>query len=68
VEVPEPPTILVDESVQDRLVEFAATTRVTVPVKPFRGATVIVEVPAVPTVTETVVGLAVIPKSATAVT
>jgi hypothetical protein len=68
VEVPEPPTILVDESVQDKLVEFAATTRVTVPVKPFRGATVIVDVPAVPAVAATVVGFAVMPKSAAAVT
>jgi hypothetical protein len=68
VEVPEPPTILVDESVQDKLVEFAVTARVAVPVKPFRGATVIVEVPAVPAVTVTVVGFAVRPKSAAAVT
>jgi hypothetical protein len=68
VEVPEPPTILVDESVQDKLVEFAVTPRVTVPVNPFRGATVMVDVPAVPEVTVTVVGFAVSPKSAAAVT
>jgi hypothetical protein len=68
VEVPEPPVMLVDESVQDKLVEFAVTTRVTVPAKPFRGATVIVEVPAVPAVTFTVVGVAVTPKSAAAIT
>jgi hypothetical protein len=68
VEVPEPPVILVGESVQDRLVEFAVTTRVTVPVKPFSGATVIVELPAIPAVTLTVVGFAVIPKSAAAIT
>jgi len=30
---------------QDRLVEFVVTTRVTVPVKPFTGETVIVDVP-----------------------
>ncbi len=68
VEDPEPPVILIDESVQDRLVEFVVTASVTVPEKPFRDATVIVEVPAVPTVTVTVVGLAVMPKSAAAVT
>ena len=38
----------------------------TVPVKPFTGATVIVEVAAVPTVVVTEVGLAVTEKSVTA--
>ncbi len=37
--------------------------RATVPVKPFTGATVIVEVAAVPALTATVVGLAVTVKS-----
>jgi hypothetical protein len=41
---------------------------VTVPVKPFVAATVIVEVPGVPTITLTVVGLAVTVKSGAAVT
>jgi len=40
--------------------------RATVPVKPLIGATVIVEVPATPALTATVVGLAVTEKSATA--
>ena len=39
---------------------------VTVPVKPWMGATVIVEVPATPALTATVVGLAVTEKSGTA--
>jgi len=38
----------------------------TVPVKPFTGATVIVEVPAVPALAVTLVGLAVTEKSGTA--
>jgi len=40
--------------------------RATVPVNPFRGATVIVEVAAVPAVVVTAVGLAVTEKSVTA--
>jgi hypothetical protein len=40
--------------------------RVTVPVKPWIGATVIVEVPATPALTVTVAGLAVTEKSGTA--
>ena len=63
VEVPEPPVILVDDSVQDRLVELVVTARVTVPVKPLTGATVIVEVPATPAFTVTLVALAVTVKS-----
>jgi hypothetical protein len=59
VEVPEPPTILVEESVHDRLVELVVTARPTVPAKPLTGATVIVEVPATPVFTVTLVGLAV---------
>jgi hypothetical protein len=68
VDVPDPPVIVVGVSLQARLVEFVATARVTVPVNPFSGATVIVDVPAVPVVTETVVGLAEMVKSGVAVT
>jgi hypothetical protein len=63
VDVPDPPTIDVEASVQDRLVEFVVTARVTVPAKPFNGATVIVEVPATPAFTVILVGLAVTVKS-----
>lgn len=62
VEVPEPLAILVGESVQRRLVELT-TVRETVPVKPFTGATVIVEVPELPWTIETLVGFAEIVKS-----
>jgi hypothetical protein len=63
VEVPEPPVMLVALSVQDRLVELVTTVSVTVPLKPSSGATVIVEVPATPTVALTVAGVAVRVKS-----
>jgi hypothetical protein len=63
VEVPEPPVIVVAESVQARLVEFDATTRVTVPAKPFTGNTLIVAVPAALVVTLTLEALDVIAKS-----
>jgi hypothetical protein len=63
VDVPDAPTIDVEASVQDRLVEFVVTARVTVPAKPFNGATVIVEVPATPAFTVILVGLAVTVKS-----
>jgi hypothetical protein len=63
VEVPDPPVMLVDDKVHDRLVELVVTARPTVPEKPFTGATVIVEVPATPALTVTLVGLAVIVKS-----
>jgi len=63
VDVPEPPAMLVDESVHDRLVEFVVTARVTVPAKPFTGATVIVDVPVTPAFTVTLVALAVTVKS-----
>jgi hypothetical protein len=62
-EVPAPPAIEVEDKVQDKFVELVVTARVTVPVKPFRGATVIAEVAATPTLGETVVGLAVRVKS-----
>jgi hypothetical protein len=63
VELPEPPVILVEESVHDRFVEFVITDRLTLPVNPLIGATAMVEVPAAPTLVETLVGLAVIVKS-----
>jgi len=63
VEVPEPPGMLVEDRVQMRLVELVVTARVTVPVKPFTGATVIVEVPVTPAFTVTLVVLAVTVKS-----
>ena len=63
VEVPEPPEMLVALRVQVRFVELVMTTRVTVPVNPFTGATVIVEVPATPALTVTLVALAVTVKS-----
>jgi len=63
VDVPEPPTILVEDRVQERLVELVVTARATVPAKPFTGATVIVEVPATPALTVTLVVLAVTVKS-----
>lgn len=56
---PEPPVIDVEDRVQPRLVEFVVVERVMVEVNPLRGATLIVEVPAVPAATETVVGFAV---------
>ena len=68
VDVPEPPVMLVADRVHDRFVEFVVTARVTGPVKPFREATVMVEVPTLLTVTGTLVGLAVTVKSARAVT
>ncbi len=63
VDVPEPPPVDVEDRLQDILVEFVVAARVTVPVNPFSGDTLIVEVPAVPVVTERLVGLAAIAKS-----
>jgi hypothetical protein len=61
--------ILVELREQVRPVEGETVSdNVTVPVKPFVAATVIVEVPGVPTVTLTVVGLAVTVKFGAAVT
>ena len=45
------------------MVEFVTKPRFTGPVKPFTGATVIVEVPATPMFAFTVAGLAVMVKS-----
>ncbi len=58
VELPEPPVRLADESVHDKFVELVVTARVTVPVKLLTGATDIVEVPATPVLTLTLVGFA----------
>jgi hypothetical protein len=63
VEVPEPPVILVDERTQTRFEEFVVTERATVPANPLVGATVMVEEPAAPTLTFTLVGFADIEKS-----
>ena len=49
----------------DRLVEFVVTTKSTVRAKPFRGDTMIVELPIAPTLAGTLRGLAVIEKSCT---
>ena len=65
---PEPPVMLVEANVQVRLVELVVTARLTVPENPLTGATVIMEVPATPTLTLTLVGLAAIVKSGTPVT
>lgn len=55
--------ILVEVSVQTRFVEFVVTTRVTVPVNPFSGATVMVELPATPAFKITLFRLTVTVKS-----
>jgi len=55
--------IPLDERTQTRLEEFVATARATVPANPFRGAIVMMEVPAIPTLTFTLVGFADIEKS-----
>jgi hypothetical protein len=68
VDVPEPPAMLVNERVQARFVELVVTARVTALVKPFTDATVMVEVPETPVLTDTVVGLALTLKSGAGVT
>ncbi len=60
VEEPEPPVIVVAVSVQAELSAASATS----PVNPLMGDMVMVEVPGEPTATVTVVGAAVIVKSA----
>ncbi len=57
LELPEPPGILVVARVHVKFVELVVTASVTVPANPFRAETVIVEVPATPTVVVTEVGL-----------
>ncbi len=60
-----PRTILVGLSVQVRPAGETVDVRVTVPVNPFRGVTVIVEAAEAPARTVTLVGLAVTWKSLT---
>ena len=55
--------MMLAERVQRRLAEFVVTPRTIAPVKLFRGPTVIVELPATPTLSFTLVGLAEIIKS-----
>ena len=63
VELPDPPEMLALDSVHERLVELVVTERATVPVKLFNGETVIVDIPEVPVLVVTLVGLAEIAKS-----
>lgn len=63
-EVPEPPVTEPGLKVQAAL----SLVKLTVPVKPFTGETVIVDVPGRPTTTETLDGLGAMEKSATCVT
>ncbi len=58
-----PRTMLVGERVQVRPAGETEEVRATVPVNPFTGATVMVDVAATPTLTLAVVGLAVTLKS-----
>ncbi len=64
VELPEPPVTLAGVSMHELLSEASAT----LPVKPLAGEIVIVDVPAVPTVTLTAVGFAPMVKSGAAPT
>jgi hypothetical protein len=66
--VPDPPEMVVEDNVQERLGEFAVTTSVTVPVKPFREDTVMVERPGLPVVELMLIGFADNPKSGFAIT
>ena len=63
VELPVPPVMLEALSVQARLVELVVTGRVTVPLNPLMGLTVIVDEPATPVFNATFVGFAEIVKS-----
>ena len=63
MEVPDPPVILGEDNVQDRLVELVVTASVTVPVNPVTGTTVIVEVPMTLALAVTLVALAFTVKS-----
>jgi hypothetical protein len=63
VEDPEPPVVVVALRVQMRLVEFVVAASVALALKPFTGVMEILDVPAVLTMTEIVVGLAVSLKS-----
>jgi len=63
VDVPEPPLIVLELRVHDRLVELVVTTSATVLAKPFNGFRVMIEVPATPTFTLRLVGLSATVKS-----
>jgi len=58
-EVPEPLLMLVEDSVQVRLVLLTAAVRSTVPVKPFVEFTVRILLPVLPALILTLLGLAV---------
>jgi hypothetical protein len=58
VELPDPPEMVVWLRVHTRFVEFVVTARATVPTNPLTGATVIVELPAEPALSVTIVGFA----------
>jgi len=68
VDVPDPPEMVVALRLQERLVELVVTARVTVPVKPFRGDTVIVELLFAPAFIVALDGFAEMEKSVAAVT
>jgi len=68
VDVPDPAAIFVEDRLQERLVELVVTAKVTVPVNPLSGATVIVEVAATLAFAVTLVGLALMVKSGALVT
>jgi len=59
---------MVEDRAQVRLVELVVTARVTVPANPLMGLVVIDDVPATPTETVTLVGLAAMMKSGAMVT
>jgi hypothetical protein len=63
VDVPDPPPTLVGVTLHRRSAELVPTVNETVPVKPLSDATVMVDWPLVPVVTEILVGLMVIAKS-----
>ncbi len=64
-EVPAPPGMLVDDSVQARFVELVVAARATVPAKPLTGATVTVDVPVTFVFTLTVDGFVAMVNSCT---
>lgn len=68
VATPDPPVTLVGLSLHRRLVEFVRTARFTVPLNPFSGTTVSVELPVFPILRATLAGLALSVKSGVAFT
>ncbi len=63
VEDPDPPVIVVEDSVHESLVELVVKVRATVPAKPFRGAIFTVEMLSAPTLAVSPAGLAEMAKS-----